>query len=245
MSQPALIPKLASVLEKYFTFDELGEFLSLFEVKLDADRNWLSVAKALGKHLAEGNTRTLVDEMIALAETRNIEGIANSSFERRDAHYRLSSIIDEVKGLIETSSAPREVSVPAGSVFSAKSKVRELLETANQALFVIDPYIGLGTLDCLRGITIPTRLLTADHQQAIEADFERHLKAFVAEGHELTVRRATGLHDRHIVFSDRCWLVGGSLKDAGRKAFNCIEITDKAVVVADLEAKWNGATPYP
>ncbi len=77
--------------------------------------------------------------MLELAETRNIEGIATSSFERRDAHYRLSSVIDEVKRLIETSSAPREVSVPAGSVFSAKSKVRELLETAHNSLFVVDP----------------------------------------------------------------------------------------------------------
>lgn len=53
-------------------------------------------------------------------------------------------------------------------------------------------------------------------------------------------------HDRHFVFNGRCWLVGGSLKDAGKKPFNCIEMTDqKGVIVADLEAKYRNAAPYP
>ena len=111
MSQPALLPKLASVLEKYVSFEELFELLSIFDVDLRADRSWLSVARALGAQLAEGNTRPLVDELLALAETRNIDGIATTSFERRDAHYRFSGVIEEVKNLVETSSAPREVSV--------------------------------------------------------------------------------------------------------------------------------------
>jgi len=53
------------------------------------------------------------------------------------------------------------------------------------------------------------------------------------------------LHDRHLVFNDRCWLLGGSLKDAGKKPFNCIEVVDKAGIVADLENRWMTATPFP
>ena len=44
----------------------------------------------------------------------------------------------------------------------------------------------------------------------------------------------------------RCWLVGPSLKDAGKKAFHTMEIVDaKAEVLAALEAKCGAASAYP
>lgn len=53
-------------------------------------------------------------------------------------------------------------------------------------------------------------------------------------------------HDRHIAFNERCWLVGSSHKDAGKKAFHTTEIVDaKAEVVAALEAKWDAGLLYP
>ncbi len=53
-------------------------------------------------------------------------------------------------------------------------------------------------------------------------------------------------HDRHISFNERCALVGSSLKDAGKKDFHATEIVDaKADVLAALEAKGSGASPYP
>jgi hypothetical protein len=66
------------------------------------------------------------------------------------------------------------------------------------------------------------------------------------EGFQVEVKRARMLHDRHLVFNDRCWLVGSSLKDAGKKPFHCMEIVDlKAVVIQALEAKWSAAAAYP
>jgi hypothetical protein len=130
-------------------------------------------------------------------------------------------------------------------VFSAKSKVRDLLETATGEVFIVDPYIGVGTLDCIRNLTVPVRLLTGTHLNSVESDFDRAVAAFAAEGHQLQVKRAPHLHDRHLIFNDRCWLVGGSLKDAGKKPFNCIEIIDKTAVIAELETKWQAGTLYP
>ncbi len=67
-----------------------------------------------------------------------------------------------------------------------------------------------------------------------------------AEGFQVEVRQNAKLHDRHIIFNDRCWLVGSSLKDAGKKAFHTTEITDtKAEVIAALEAKWQASSVYP
>lgn len=53
------------------------------------------------------------------------------------------------------------------------------------------------------------------------------------------------LRDRHLCFNGSCWLVGSSLKDAGKKPFHGIEIVDsKAAVVADLEGRGKVANPY-
>jgi hypothetical protein len=237
--------KLSQVFDAYITWEELSDLITVFGVQIDAERRWLSVAKALTDNLNQGNTRLLVDEMVGMCETKNADGIAHTTWERRDFHSRMAPVVREARELLETSAAPSEVTLPAGNPFSAKSKVRELLETSQGEVFVVDPYVGVGTLDCLRGLTVPIRLLTANHAQAIEQDFARNLAAFVAEGHNVTVRTTTGLHDRHVMFNDRCWLVGGSLKDAGKKPFNCLEMADKAIVVADLEAKWNAGAAYP
>lgn len=245
MASPQLTVKLSQILDAYITWEELSDFAAIFEVGIQADRRWLAVARTLIESLNQGNTRFLVEELVGMCETRNADGIAHQTFERRDFHANIASVVRDTRALLETEAAPGEITLAAGNPFSAKSKVRELLETSTGEVFVIDPYVGVGTLDCLRGLTVPIRLLTATHAQAIETDFARNLTAFLAEGHNLTVRTIAGLHDRHVVFNGRCWIVGGSLKDAGKKAFNCIEIADKAVLIADLEAKWTAGAPFP
>jgi hypothetical protein len=53
------------------------------------------------------------------------------------------------------------------------------------------------------------------------------------------------LHDRHLIFNDRCWLVGASLKDAGQKTFSVIELVDgRPPIVEEVEREWNEAKPY-
>lgn len=244
---PQLTLKLVSICEGYFTFEEFGELAALFEVELPETypQTWLPLCRSIATNLEQGNTRIFVDSLLESAEARNMAGIARQTFERRAFHEGMSPVLADARILLVGSATPTELVVDAGKTFSAKSKVRELVAAAQGELFVVDPYIGLGTLDCLRDVTVPIRLLTANHAQAIEADFERALAAFVQEGHQVTVRKTTGLHDRHLVFNDRCWLVGSSLKDAGKKPFHCIEITDKAPVVADLEVRWQTAIPFP
>ena len=62
---------------------------------------------------------------------------------------------------------------------------------------------------------------------------------FRSEGRKVDVRRHAKLHDRYLIFYDRCWLVGGSIKDAGKNALNVIECLDsKRSIVIDAEAKW-------
>lgn len=246
---PAFTLKFVTVCENYFTLEEFAELAELFEVQIDAlkkhEPRWLSVCREITAKLEHGNTRAFVDNILECAELRNNDEVAHQTWERRDFHIAMVSVLSGTRGLLSGSATPSEITVSAGYGFTAKSKVRELVAAATTDLFIVDPYIGLGTLDCLRDVAVPIRLLTGSHPQAIEPDFERAITSFIAEGHKLLVRRAKTLHDRHLTFNDRCWLVGGSLKDAGKKPFHCIEIVDKATVVADLENHWLNATPFP
>ena len=128
--------------------------------------------------------------------------------------------------------------------FSAKSEVRELLGKADTPVTVVDGYIGAGTLDCLRDVQHAIRILTGDKGKSIENTFERILKDFRAEGHAVEVKTHPKLHDRYLLFNDRCWLVGSSLKDAGKKTFNVLELVDfRDVVLTEVEKKWTEGSP--
>lgn len=225
----------------------MGLVDSLITVSKEGDHHLIwKGARELVTKLEHGNTRRLVDSLLDLADTRNSDGIAHTDWNQRAYHEGMAPVIGAARELLETSSVPSEITVAAGHVFSAKSKIRELFETATGEIFVVDPYVGVGTLDCLRNIGVPIRLLTGTMQNSIESGFDRALAAFQQEGHQIDVRRASQLHDRHIILNDRCWLVGGSLKDAGKKPFNCIEIADaKAATMSALDGRWIAGTQYP
>ena len=247
------IPVLAEVLELYYTQDEFMEMAAIFDVPfsnstrwITRDFNWLAAARQLVEQIDHGNHYQMLESILDALEQRNKTAIARTDWERREAHQYATPKIEKLIAALREPGVAREIVVPEDKPFTAKSEVREFLERAETPTLVVDPYIGVGTLDCFRMMKVPIRLLTGAQNHSIEGGFENALKAFQAEGFTIEVRRHAKLHDRHIAFNERCWLVGSSLKDAGKKSFHTTEIVDaKAEVVAALEAKWDVASPYP
>lgn len=247
------IPLLAEVLELYYTEDELIEMAAIFDVTFPAETvgrfprfNWLGAARQLVEKIDHGNHYQMLESILGALEQRNKTAIARTDWERREAHQYASRKIEKLVEALREPGVAGEIVVAEDKPFTAKSEVREFLERAETPTLVVDAYIGVGTLDCFRTMKVPIRLLTGSQNNSIEPGFENALKAFQAEGFTIEVRRHAKLHDRHIAFNERCWLVGSSLKDAGKKAFHTMEIVDaKAEVLAALETKWNAATVYP
>jgi hypothetical protein len=246
------IPILAEMLEEYYESGELQVVAKLFGVELEVQiwsttkQEWLAIARQLVESLEQGNHHALLQTVLGQLDIRNTTAIAHTDWERRAAHQALTPTIAALRTTFAEAAAPAEIAVPQGSPFSAKSQIRDLLATSSTEVLVVDPYIGVGTLDCLRCVRQKMRLLTASLSNSVEAGFDAALIDFHKEGFQVEVRRSDMLHDRHLVFNDRCWLVGSSLKDAGKKAFHCMEIVDlKAQVVSALETKWSSSTSYP
>jgi hypothetical protein len=248
--KPNLVPQLATLLRNYFEPSEFLEHAQIFgltfELFADTPPTWLAVARQLVEQLEYGNNRAFLESVVEQIGLRNSEAIANSSFERRTAHQELIPLWRSVSDAIESEQSLSEIAVPAQRPFTAKSHIRELLQPATTEILLVDPYIGVATLDCLRDVKTSVRILTADCARAIEKGFDEALRDFRKEGFSVEVRRVSMLHDRHLAFNDRCWLVGSSLKDAGKTPFHCMEIVDaKVAVLADLEAKWKAARLHP
>jgi hypothetical protein len=179
---------------------------------------------------------------VEVAEDRNYDGTVHATHERQVFHQAMTPKLCAVRELLQHGAAASEIVLPPGKVFSAPSLLRELLATATTPVLVVDPYVGPGTLDVLRTIETSIRLLTGRSAQSIAKGFELAVEQFVAEGRQLEVRRSDRLHDRHLVFNDRCWLIGGSFKDAGKAMFNAIEVVDLREDAVRLSAeRWDAA----
>jgi hypothetical protein len=237
----------------YYSYGELMEAASIFDVNLSAEHvwrmghfSWLAAARLLVDRINLGNHYEMLESLLSALEQRNKTAIARTDWERRDAHECATPKIKRLIGALGDPGVAREIVIAEGKPFTAKAEVREFLERAETEVLVVDPYVGVGTLDCLRTVRFPIRLLTGANANSMEGGFDGALKAFQAEGFQIEVRQHGKLHDRHLVFNERCWLIGSSLKDAGRKAFHTTEIIDsKAEVLGALETKWASGSPYP
>jgi hypothetical protein len=131
----------------------------------------------------------------------------------------MDSRILELFPLIETDTLAEQISVEEQKPFTAKSEAHEFIGKAETSVTIVENCIGIGTLDCLRDLGKSVPILTGSRKQNLENNFSKPLTEFVAEGYEIEIRRHPKSHDRYIIFKDRCWMVGSSLKDAGKKIF--------------------------
>jgi len=238
-------------MRSYYTGQELHELCGLFgdQVEWDHTRNepaHLAIAKRLIIDMEHGNNRRILEALLPSLFVRCREMIAKTSWQKRAFHEEMAAGLEELRPLLDGPTASAEISVPDAKPFTAKSEIRDLVAKADGPVFLVDAYVGISTLDCFRDVTHPIRILTGQQKQSIESGFDGAVKDFRTEGRVLEIRRHAKLHDRYLIFNDRCWLVGGSIKDAGKKALNVIECLDtKQAIVADAEKKWMEGVVYP
>jgi len=245
-----LIPVLADALRLYYTGEELRELFEIFDSEIEWDNvgngpAYLSNSKRLILEMEHSNSRKILEALLPSLFGRCGEMIAKTSWERRDVHLAMQARLEELRPLLGNLMSPTDIALPDNRPFTAKSEIRDLVAKADGDLLLVDAYVGISTLDCLRDMAHPVRILTGKQPQSIEQGFDAAVKDFRSEGHVLNVRRHTKLHDRYLIFNDRCWLIGSSIKDAGKKALNVIECVDcKRVIVVDAEKKWTEAIAY-
>lgn len=240
------ITVLADSIQAYYGDDDLYQLSEEFGVEVEDDHltnkpAYMRLARTVISKVEHGNNRRFLESILSSLVSRARKGVAHTDWERRAHHQDMLSLLEGLEGDLRKAGLPNEIGVPENQPFTAKSEARQFLALAETEITVVDKWAGPSTLDCLADASQPIRLLTHNLAQG----FERVLHDFRAEGKTIEIRLHPKLHDRYILFNDRCWLIGSSLKDAGKKVFNIIEAVDiKSSISSDVETKWRDATIF-
>jgi hypothetical protein len=242
------IATLADATKFYYSDSELMELCTAFNVDLSyhllSGVPHLAWMRSLIQYIEYGNNRRFLQVLVLSLLSRAREGVARTGYEKRTHHQSMVDLLAPLVAELREGGIPSELTVPENNPLTAKSESREFLAKAETEVTVVENWIGINTLDCLRNVKQHMRILTGQHSNSLEDNFGRALQDFKSEGHTIVVRRHPKLHDRFILFNNRCWLSGSSLKDAGEKAFNVIELIDsKAQIFAEVTKKWEESIP--
>ena len=140
--------------------------------------------------------------------------------DRRLAKHE-SDIIElknKVDFFVQTKEPPLQSVFYQGKFWDAKSLLIKFIRKAKKELIVVDAYPSVATLDMLakRGRGVSVELVTHSNGELAESDYE----AFAAQCGKFTKTICGICHDRFIIVDQKeIYLIGASLKDAGRLTF--------------------------
>jgi hypothetical protein len=242
------IATLADATKFYYSDSELMELCTAFDVDLSyhllSGVPHLAWVRSLIQYIDHGNNRRFLQVLVLSLLSRAREGVARTGYEKRTHHQSMVDLLTLLDAELQEGGIPGEWTVPEKNPVTAGSEARDFLGKAETEVTIVDNRLGIITLDCLRDVNQHIRIVTGQQANSLEDNFERALRDFKSEGHAIDVRRHPKLHDRFILFNNRCWLSGSSLRDAGEKAFNVIELIDsKAQIFAEVTKKWEESIP--
>ena len=140
--------------------------------------------------------------------------------DRRLAKHE-SDIIElknKVDFFVQTKEPPLQSVFYQGKFWDSKSLLIKFIRKAKKELIVVDAYPSVATLDMLakRGRGVSVELVTHSNGELAESDYE----AFAAQCGKFTKTICGICHDRFIIVDQKeIYLIGASLKDAGRLTF--------------------------
>jgi hypothetical protein len=148
---------------------------------------------------------------------------------------------------IETGGVRDHVFFPAGATHDAFVHIRGLFKDAKRELFIIDGYIDTSLFQFLLSTNGPRTCRVLTKARPLPHDFLREAQLFVQQhGFALSIHTSDAFHDRQMVLDGtRAFILGASIKDAGKKAFHIIPIENPSArdeMIRYAEEVWNQAT---
>ena len=217
--------------------DDLREFASGGRRYMPYVYTEQGVAMLSGVLRSKAAVDTSVRIMRAFVEMRHFIADNAHMFEQiRGIDHRLDSLerstgerFEHVFDYMETHKTPSQKVFFEGQVYDAFELLVSLVQGAKREIVLVDGYVDTGTLNILAkkepGVSItvwthPRTSLTA-----------RDAATFNAQYPTLEVGRTTSFHDRFLILDGaEGYLVGASLKDAGKKSFAVAKLEDSAIV---------------
>lgn len=147
---------------------------------------------------------------------------------------------------IEKGNIDQHVFFPAGAVHDAFVHIRGLFKGAHREIFVVDGYVDSSIFQFLLSTNSPKTCRILTNSKRLPKDFLAETKAFVTQhGFAISIRSADTFHDREIIVDQKqVFVLGASIKDAGKRAFNIVPVEAGPVItemVRYAEQEWQAA----
>lgn len=181
--------------------------------------------------------------MDAFVEMRHFIADNAHMFEQiRSIDHRLDSLerstderFERVFDYMETHEAPSQKVFFEGQVYDAFELLISLVQRAKREVILVDGYVDTGMLNILAKKEPGASVTVWTHPRT--GLTERDVATFNAQYPTLEVRHTTSFHDRFLILDGaEGYLVGASLKDAGRKSFAVAKLEDSAIVSSIVAA---------
>ena len=149
----------------------------------------------------------------------------------------------ENNNLVPVGADVRELFFPKDTEHDAYVEIRKTFQEASTSIYVIDPYLDSSIFTVLKTIplvSINVRLFTFK----IPSDFALESRKFLLQyaNYSIELRKTREFHDRFIIIDNlKCWHIGCSIKDAGKKAFMISVIeddTNRNALMKQIEDTW-------
>ncbi len=205
--QHILLLKLTDLLENPPYFGE--------KCNLDADqppRKWLAKARALLQRLDSIKTIEF-DATFRMLSQHWSWGINNIKGQIQNSTEELLLAL-ELEGRSDIGLA-----FEPGDTYKFFSALKKIVEDAEEAVWIIDPYFDGEAFDnYLSGASasLNIRILADRYSKDVSVYVRKHAEQFSSV---IELASSKELHDRVIIIDERdVWIMGASIKDAGKKA---------------------------
>lgn len=183
-------------------------------------RRWLANVGALLKRLDSISKGTTFSSNMYLLNTQKDNAVRLIKGQIVDTIEELKLELElEGRGEIGNAYAP-------GEVYKYFADLKAIIARAEQHVFVIDPYFNGEAFDSYLSdihAAIGIQILAERYSNDVKTFAEKHSQQY---GTEISLRKSKELHDRLIIIDQGdCWITGGSVKDAGKKASYLIPVT--------------------
>ncbi|MBP5220222.1 MAG: virulence RhuM family protein [Bacteroidaceae bacterium] len=137
--------------------------------------------------------------------------------------YKLEEKTNMMETEIKGQLPPHEGVFYDGQIFDAYTFISDLIRKAQKEIILIDNYVNDSVLKILnkRSDNVTATIYTAHISENLKLDLAKHNSQY----QPITIEHFNKSHDRFLIIDDDVYLIGGSIKDLGKKVSTFVKLS--------------------
>ena len=137
--------------------------------------------------------------------------------------YKLEEKTNMMETEIKGQLPPHEGVFYDGQIFDAYTFISDLIRKAQKEIILIDNYVDDSVLKILnkRSDNVTATIYTAHISENLKLDLAKHNSQY----QPISIEHFSKSHDRFLIIDDDVYLIGGSIKDLGKKVSTFVKLS--------------------